>query len=418
MSKARIDLTPLRVSPNYRLVFSAGLISSFGSMITYVAIPFQVAQLTGSFVAVGIIGALELIPLVVFGLYGGALADHVDRRKMALAMELTAGMLVLVLMANSMLAEPRLWVIYIVAVLLTSADALQRPSIDAILPRVVGFDQLAAAGALNTIRWSLSSIAGPALGGLLLAFTGPSASFAIDAMTYFVSALLLWRLPSIKSVTDRVGIPRLRDVTDGMRYAIGRRDLLGTYLVDIIAMLFAFPYALFPFVAEQFDAPWSLGFLYSAGAVGGLLVSLTSGWISHVHRHGRAVVIAAMVWGLGVAAVGFAPNIIWVLVFLAVAGAGDMVSGIFRGLMWNQTIPDDLRGRMAGIELLSYSIGPQLGQVRSSLIASLTSLRFSIASGGILCVIGVAAAAAFLPAMWSFDARTDINARRRREQQG
>jgi len=180
-------------------------------------------------------------------------------------------------------------------------------------------------------------------------------------------------------------------------------------------MVFAFPYVLFPFLAVELGAPWALGLLYSAGAVGSLIVSLTSGWTTSVHRHGRAIVLAAMTWGLGIALVGLTSSLWLVLLFLAIAGAADMVSGIFRSVMWNQTIPDEVRGRMAGIELLSYSIGPLLGQVRSSAAASLTSLRASFISGGVLCIVGVALSAIALPSLWNYDDRTSEDALRERE---
>jgi MFS family permease len=180
--------------------------------------------------------------------------------------------------------------------------------------------------------------------------------------------------------------------------------------------VFAFPYALFPFLAQDLGGAWTLGLLYSAGAVGSLVATLTSGWTRSVHRHGRAIVVAAAIWGLGIALVGVSMSIGWVLLFLALAGAADMCSGIFRMTMWNQTIPDEMRGRMAGIELLSVSIGPQLGQVRSSTAASLTSLRASFVSGGLLCAVGVVIAAIALPSLWSYDDRTSVDAIRERAQ--
>jgi MFS family permease len=185
--------------------------------------------------------------------------------------------------------------------------------------------------------------------------------------------------------------------------------------VDLMAMVFAFPYALFPFLAEDLGTPWVLGFLYSAGAVGGLVATLTSGWTSHVHRHGRAVVLAAIGWGLAIAGVGLTTNVWVVLLMLGLAGGADMISGLFRMLIWNQTIPDQMRGRMAGIELLSYSIGPTLGQVRATGVAQLTSLRTSLISGGLLCAAGGAMLAVALPSLWRYDARTDPNAVRERE---
>jgi len=409
----RVDVSPLRTSRGFRLLFASGLVTYLGSMITYVALPFQIAQLTGSYLAVGAIGLAELLPLVIFGLYGGALADTVDRRIMAIATEATMGVLVTVLLVNALLPHPHVWVIYVVAMVLAAADGLQRPSVEAMVPRVVAHDQMAAASALTSIRWTLGTVLGPAIGGILISALGVWSAYAVDAITFVMSVVILLRLPAIRAAAEASA--SLRHVIEGLKYAASRRDLLGTYAVDLIAMIFAFPYALFPFLAVELGAPWALGFLYSAGALGALAVTATSGWTKAVHRHGRAVCIAAVAWGVGIALAGLTTNIWLVLVFLAFAGGADMVSGIFRGAMWNQTIPDEVRGRMAGIEMLSYSIGPLLGQVRSSTAASLLSLRGSFISGGIMCVAGVAIAAACLPALWKYDDRTNVDAQRERQ---
>ncbi len=415
LSRLRLDVTPLRQSRDYRFIFASGLITFLGSMITYVALPFQVAQLTGSFVAVGLIGLFQLVPLVVFGLYGGSLADSVDRRTMVLCTELAAGLLISALLVNALLPSPHLWVLYVVAMSLAVTDGLQRPSLDAMIPRVVAHDQLAAAGALNALKYQLGTIVGPALGGILISVGGLQTAYGVDVVTFVVSVTLLWRIRSIRVATESSERATLRHVAEGVRYAWSRKDLMGTYAVDLIAMIFAFPYTLFPFLAEELGAPWALGLLYSAAAVGSLIVTLTSGWTSKVHRHGRAIVYAAALWGLGIALVGVTSSLPLVLLFLVVAGGADMVSGIFRLTMWNQTIPDEVRGRMAGIELLSYSVGPLLGQVRSSTAASLTSLRMSFFSGGVLCIIGVGLSAIVLPSLWNYDDRTNEDAVRERE---
>lgn len=410
-----MDITPLRESRDFRIIFSSGLITFLGSMITYVALPFQVAQLTGSFVAVGLIGLVELVPLVIFGLYGGALADSVDRRVIVIATEIAFGVLVTILFVNAIVPSPQLWLLYLVAMMLAVADGLQRPSLDAMIPRIVAHDQLAAAAALNALKWQLGTILGPAIGGILISAGGLAAAYGADVLTFVVSVTLLWRLRRIRVDGEKAERATLRHITDGMRYAWSRKDLVGTYAVDLIAMIFAFPYTLFPFLAEDLGAPWALGLLYSAGAIGSLVVTLTSGWTSNVHRHGRAIVLAAAIWGLGIALVGLTSSLWLVLLFLALAGGADMASGIFRMTMWNQTIPDEVRGRMAGIELLSYSIGPSLGQVRSSAAASLTSLRMSFISGGVLCIVGVCVAAFTLPSLWYYDDQTNVDAVRERE---
>ena len=415
MAKWSIDITPLRTSKDFRNLFTSGMITYLGSMITYVAIPFQVAHLTGSFVAVGAVGLVELVPLILFGLYGGALADTLDRRKIVLWTEIAAIVLLAVLCLNSMIPQPQLWLIYVIAFLLAADSGLQSPSLNAIMPRVVKHDEMAAAGALRMVRYNVGSIVGPAIGGLIIAFGGVGLAYGVDLASYVVSAFFLFKLRSlepIREVTERAGVAH---ILEGMKYALSRKDLLGTYIVDLIAMIFAFPIALYPFLAQQFDAPWALGMLYAATAVGALFVTLTSGWTSRMKKHGRFVVIAAALWGLCIALVGIAPNIWWVLIFLMLAGAADIVSGIFRGLVWNQTIPDGVRGRMAGIEMLSYSVGPLLGQVRSSTVASFTSLRFSFASGGLLCVVGVGLAAVLTPALWNYDLETNEHAQIERD---
>lgn len=409
-----MDLRPLRHSRDFRWVFVSGLVTYLGSMVTMVAVPFQMAQLTGSYVAVGLIGLAELVPLVVFGLWGGAVADAADRRVVVIGTEVGMLLMSVTLLVNARLADPHVWVLYVVAMVFAALDGLQRPSLEAIVPRVVAHDELAAAGALNSLRWQIGEIAGPALGGLLVAAFGAWSAYAFDASTFLLSAIALWQLRAIPP-GESAEPASLRRIAESMRYAWSRKDLLGTYLIDIMAMLFAFPYALFPFLAEDLGAPWVLGFLYSAGAVGSLLATVTSGWTGRVHHHGRAVVFAAIGWGLAIAGVGLTNSVWVVLLMLGLAGAADMISGLFRMLIWNQTIPDELRGRMAGIELLSYSLGPTLGQVRATGVAQLTSLRTSLVSGGLLCAIGGVALAAFLPSLWRFDERTDPNAVRERE---
>ncbi|MBU6277869.1 MAG: MFS transporter [Actinomycetales bacterium] len=422
MRRFVLDVTPLRNSSGFRRIFASGLITYLGSMITTVALPFQVAESTDSFVAVGAVALVQLPALAVFGMLGGSLADIVDRTRMVLWTEIGSFLIAAGLLVNALLPSPLLGMIYLLAFASAVMDGLQRPSLDAIIPRVVGHQHLAAAGTLMTLRWNLGAIVGPAIGGLLLAAGGPGLAYGVDAVSFAASAVILVGLAR-HPIRGQRGSERstglvkhqLQLIKEGATYALKRRDLLGTYLVDLIAMIMAYPFALFPFLAKDLDATWALGLLYSAGAVGGLLVALTSGWVSHIHHHGRAIVIAAACWGSAVGLIAFAPGLWWILLLLAIAGGADVISGIFRGLIWNQTIPDEIRGRLAGIELLSYTMGPQLGQFRSSVVAASTTLRTSLASGGLFCVLGVALTAWCLPAMWRYDVRTSPDARRQRE---
>ncbi len=414
MAKLALDLTPLKKYPDFRNLWAAGLVSYLGSMITYVAIPFQIKELTNSYLAVGIVGAIELVPLIVFGLYGGVLADSVNRKIMVWATEAAALILVALLLANSALWEPKVWVIYIAAGLFAVVDGLQRPSADAMLPRLVGHQDLPAATALMSLRWQLGLIVGPTVGGIIFATFSISAGFAVDMATYVVALVFLARVRSMPS-SKEAKKPSLAALFEGVKYAFSRQDLIGTYIIDLAAMTLAMPMALYPFWADQLNAPWALGMFYSAITVGSVLVTVTSGWTTRYRFHGRAVILAAIGWGLAIAVAGLSTSLILVLLFLTIAGAFDMISALFRANIWNQTIPDHFRGRLAGIELLSYSVGPLAGQLRAATIASATTLSFSVTSGGVLCAIVVAFLAFFLPKMWRYDVETNEFAVRERE---
>ncbi|MBL0803402.1 MFS transporter [Streptomyces albidoflavus] len=408
------DLSPWRSSRDFRLLWGQGLITFFGSTMALVALPLQIKELTGSPLAVGAMGAVELVPLVAFGLYGGALADAVDRARVIVSTEAGLGLLALILLVNSMLPEPMLWPLYVVAAGVAALAGLQRPALDSLLARIVPHEQLAAAAALNALRWQAGAIAGPAAAGLVVAYAGNVPAYATTVACFAVSVLMCLRL-SPAPPSENAAKPSLRGIAEGARYAWSRPVLLGTYAIDLAAMFFAFPNTIFPFLADELDADWSLGLMYAAGSVGSLLVSLTSGWASRTRRHGLLVVFGATGWGLAIAAAGWMSDVWLVLVCLALAGAGDMLSGLGRSTIWNQTIPDELRGRLAGIEVLSYSIGPQLGQVRAGAMAGWTGARPAVWTGGLACVVSVGLLTAALPKLVTYDARTDEDARRRRE---
>ncbi|MCX5159818.1 MFS transporter [Streptomyces sp. NBC_00264] len=408
------DLTPLRSGGDFRLLWIQGLVTYFGSFMAMIALPLQIKELTGSPLAVGVMGAVELVPLVVFGLYGGALADASDRRKVILATEAGLGLLAVVLLVNSAMPAPMLWPLYVVAAGVSALAGLQRPALDSLMARIVPHEQLTAAAALNSLRWQFGAITGPAVAGVTVAYAGHATAYAVTVVTFAVSVLLCLRLAPAPPARDNTK-PSLRGIVEGAKYAWSRPVLLGTYAVDMAAMFFAFPNAIFPFLADDLHADWSLGLMYAADSVGSLVLGLTSGWTSRVRRHGLFVVFGAAVWGLAIAAAGWFGNVWLVLVCLAVAGAGDMLSGLGRSTIWNQTIPEELRGRLAGIEVLSYSIGPQLGQVRAGAMAGWTGTRSAIWSGGVACVASVALLTAALPKLLTYDSETDEDALRRRK---
>jgi MFS family permease len=410
----RMDLGPFKEHRDFRLLLIAGTIFYLGGMMTYVAIPFQIYQLTHSNLAVGAVGLVELVPLIFFGLYGGALADHADRRLLLIWTGIAQAAFTAWLAMNAFSSHPRLWEIFLVSGLLASSSALQRPSREALLPRTVRHDELKAANALSSFGMQAGVLAGPTIGGLIVASFGPGWCFIVDIVGLFVASMLyaaMRRYPHVGKTEP----PSLQGIAEGLRYALRRRDLLGTYIVDIAAMLLAMPVVLFPALAENvFGDPHMLGFLYSAETVGALIATALSGWTARVHRHGRAIVVAASVYGACIALAGLSPTIWTAIFFFALAGAADMVSAVFRGTIWNQTIPDNMRGRLAGIEMLSYSIGPLAGQVRAGFVADRWSVRGAIVSGGLSCVVGVGVTAAWLNDFWEYDERTDPHAVRER----
>ena len=409
-----IDLTPLRVSREFRLLFAGQAVSFFGSMMTFVALPWQMYKLTGSSLAVGLLGVAEFVPIFLMSFVGGALADAVDRRRMIRLTEalLAAGTAVLVV--NSLLPEPRAWVLFFCAGLFAAMNGLQRPSLDALMPRIVGPEHVPAAMALRSLSGTVGMIGGPALGGLLVTTVGPAPTYAFDFVSFAASLLALWMMRAVPppAGADR---PSLRSIVEGLRYARGRPELLGTYLVDINAMFFGMPMALFPAIGERLGGS-SVGLLYAAPAAGAMFVTLTSGWTNRVNRHGLCVALAAAVWGLAIVGFGFAPTLWAALLFLAVAGGADMVSGLFRMTIWNQTIPDHLRGRLAGIEVVSYTTGPLLGNTESGLVARLFGVRASVVSGGLLCVAGTALLSMLLPQLISYDGREGLKRKRAEEE--
>ena len=404
---ATVDVTPLRRHRDFWLLFVSRFISFFGSMISSVAVPYQVYVLTHSVLLVGLLGVLEFATILAIAFVGGALADAQDRRRMVLLTEVALMACSLVLAGNSAVPHPQVWLLFVVSSAWGAFDALQRPSLDAMLPRLVERHELGAAAALGSLRGTLGMIFGPALGGVLIAIVGLPVTYLADVATFVVGLACLGLMRAVPPPVDAER-PSVRRIIEGLRYARSRQELLGTYFVDMIAMFFGMPMALFPAIAQSFGGPKVLGLLYAAPAIGSFLFSVTSGWTRHVHRHGMGVIFAATVWGLAIIGFGFAPTLWLAVVFLALAGGADMLSGVFRSLIWNQTIPDSLRGRLASIEMISYTSGPALGNFEAGAVASIFNLRVSIVSGGVLCVIGCLIGALLLPRFRAYDAREHV----------
>jgi MFS family permease len=398
-----MDLTPLRRYPLYRWLYSAQFVSLVGSMVTHVTLPFQMYALTGSTFAVGLLGLAELVPLLLTAFVGGALADALDRRRLVMITDLGLAAGTAVLGVNALRDRPAVWLLYVAAGWMSALNGLQRPSLEALTQQLVGREDMPAASALAAFRGSTGMIVGPAIGGVLLAYAGVPATYLFDFLTYAFSFVAVARI-AVKAVEGASARIALASVLDGFRYARSRQELIGTYVVDFVAMVFGMPMALFPALAETLGGPSVLGLLYAAPAVGALLASVTSRWTPRVRRHGLAVLLAAGAWGMAIVAFGLSTHIVPALFFLALAGGADCISGLFRMTLWNQTIPGELRGRLAGIELVSYASGPLLGHVEAGAVASFYGVQASVVSGGVLCVAGVAVCAIVLPRFFRYQA--------------
>jgi MFS family permease len=396
-----LDLSPLRRHRDFRLLFLGQFVSFFGSMITYVAVPYQIYQLTGSSLTVGLLGVAQLVPLLLFGLWGGAYADAMDRRRLLIGAEGLLALVSLGLAVNAWLPHPSVAPIFVLTALMSALNGFHRPTLEAMSPRLVERDELPATAALTSLRGSLGSIAGPAAGGFCIATLGIGTTYLIDVASFLMSLAALAAMASMPPAAE-ASKPGLRSIVEGLDYARRRPELIGTYVIDIVAMTFAMPMALFPAMAQAWGGAAAAGWLYSAMSIGSLLTTLLSGWTKHVARRGAAVVIAAAAWGVAVVALGYARSLPVAVLCLALAGAADMLSGLFRMTIWNETIPSHLRGRLAGVEMISYMTGPLLGNARAGWMASLRSVSFSIVAGGTICVAGVALCIPLLPAFWRY----------------
>ena len=391
-----MDLSPLRRHRDYRLLYLGQTLSFVGSMLSYVAVPYQVFELTHSSLWVGLLGSVQLVPLLIAGFFGGALADAVDRRRMLVVCELVLAVAAGGMVVNAALPQPSVVALFVLSALMSGVNGFHRPALDALTPRLVERDDLPAVAALGSLRFNAGAIGGPACAGLLIARFGVPVVYVIDALSFGASVLCLAGLGAVPKpeVQEASSLAR---IAEGLRFARARPELIGTYVVDIVAMTFAMPMALFPNMGERWGGASATGWLYSAMAIGSLVMTLFSGWTARVQRQGAAVVWAAGLWGAAVVALGFAPTLPLAVLCLALAGAADMVSGLFRMTIWNQTIPDELRGRLAGVEMISYMTGPLLGNARAGLVATSFGDAISIISGGVLCVVGVLACVPLLP---------------------
>ena len=390
-----------------RLWVGQGLSYVLGA-VTYVALPYQVYKLTGSTFAVGAIAIVELVPLLTLTFVGGAAADALDRRRLLVWTEVGTAASVAGLVVNAALPHPLVEACFVLAFFAAAFSSLGAGASRSLIPRLVPPEHLIAALALNSLYSSLGSVAGPALGGVLIATIGVTGAYAVGAVGFAASLLAFWLLPSIVPLAGGEP-PGLRSVVEGFRFLRKQRVILGCFLVDTNAMVFGMPSALFPAIAlTTLDAgPEAVGYLYAAPAAGALLIALASGWIGHVRKQGMAILVAASLWGVAIAAFGFAESLWLALLLLAAAGAADAVSAVLRNTIMLTSTPDHLQGRVSAAYLAQVTGAPRLGNLEAGALASLTSVRFSVVSGGILCIVGTLLLALAIPSLVRYDANNN-----------
>ncbi|GAB3870206.1 MFS transporter [Kibdelosporangium lantanae] len=405
-----MDVRPLRV-PAYRRLWSTTIITAIGGQLTAVAVPKQVYDLTGSSGFVGLTGVVGLVPLLVFGLWGGAIADVMDRRKLLLISNAGIAVSSVLLWLQAVTGMQSVWVVLVLLGLQQSFFAINMPTRNAVIARLVPAEQLPAAAALGSTVFTFGSVLGPLLAGALLPVIGLSTLYLIDAVGLVVTLYPVWRLPKMPPLSGVVRRAGLRDVVDGFRYMVTQKVLLASYLADIIAMVAGMPRALFPEMAERTfgDPPGggiALGWLYAALPLGAMLCGLSSGWISRIHRHGAGVIIAVLVWGAAIVGFGLASSLWLAAVFLAIAGAADMVSAVYRTAILQSAATDEMRGRMQGVFTVVVAGGPRLADTAHGWTAAAAGTTVAAAGGGIAVIVLTIAWAVLIPVFWRYRAES------------
>lgn len=411
--KLLIDLTPLREVPAYRRLFTAVSISNLGQQMTSVAVGIQVYQLTHSSFAVGLVGLFQLIPLIVLGLFGGAMSDSYDRRRIGMfsAMGLAASSVILLMLA--LVESTQVWPLYLTVALSSSFFAVGNPARQSIIPRIVPNQILPAANSLSMLSWNIGFTLGPLLGGVLIGVTGKvSTAYFVDVLAYLVMVWAMWALPSLPPLAGAPSRPGLASVKVGLDFLRGKRNLQMSFYVDIVAMVFGMPRALFPAIAAHWygDSMGStaarVGLLTAAPALGAALSAIFSGPLMRSYRHGAAIIWAIVGWGLAIAAFGMTRNLWLGITFLAIAGAADNVSALYRTIMLQAAVPDEFRGRLQGVFTVVVAGGPRLGDFEAGAVAAVGGEAFSVISGGLACIALTAALVKWHPKFMDYDSRS------------
>jgi len=399
-----LDLTPLRLDRDFRWLWSGQVVNGIGNQITRVALPYQVFVLTGSTLAIAALTLFQLVPILLFALGAGSLADAVDRRRLLLATQAGLATCSLALAILTIAGPPPVWALFVVAFFAAGLSAVDQPTRSSAIPRLVPNERLPSAIALNQLNFQLASIVGPAVGGVIIAAVGIGAAYVVDLLSFtasFIALISIRPLPPLGEVTR----PGLDAVREGLRFVRRRRAILGSFVIDLNAMIFGMPMSLFPVLALDVFKTGALGFglMEAAPAVGAFVGAVFSGWVRHVHGVGRAVLAAVTAWGLAITAFGLVTvSFPLALLFLAIAGAADMFSAVFRSTIVQLDTPDTVRGRVMSIHILVVTSGPRIGDIEAAVVAALTTPQFAVVSGGVLCVLGVAAVARWFPELTSY----------------
>jgi len=395
---AVVDVSPLRESVDYRWLYGGHLVNELGRQLTVVAVPYQVFLLTRSSLAVGLIGLAQLGPLVVCSIFGGAVVDAVDRRRLLIVVQLLMSLTSAGLAINAAARQPAIWPLFLLSAANAGLSGLDSPARTAVLPTLVSRSNLAGAFALNQTLQQTAATVGPAVAGLIIARVSLPAAYWLDAASFTISTLALVPIRPLRpqGETQRAGFS---SVVTGLRFLRSRRLLQGTFVIDLNAMIFGMPRALFPALGAQVFGGGAavVGLLYAAPGAGALLGALTTGWVSTVRRQGRAVLIAVAVWGAAITAFGLVDSLSIALALLAIGGAADVVSAVFRTTILQMTTPDSLRGRMSSVHIAVVAGGPRLGDAEAGAVAAVTDARTSVIVGGVACLLGTLAIARSYP---------------------
>ena len=402
-SRFVVDVTPLRESPRFRRLYFGHSLGYLGRELTTVAVPYQVYLLTESTLAVGALGIVQFVPLMLVSLVGGAVVDAVDRRLVLVVSQLFLAMTAVGLAVNAASSSPAVWPLFVLSGISAGLSGFEGPARMSAVPSVLPRRLLASGFALNQTLSEVANAVGPALAGFVIARFSLALTYGLQAFTFLVAATALIGIGTMRPEGGGRAVS-FSSIGEGLHYLKGQRLIQSCFLIDINAMVFGMPRALFPALGTVLFAgdATTVGLLYAAPGVGALVAAVTSGWVSGVNRRGRVVVGAVIVWGVAIAVFGVVPFLPVALLLLGVAGAADVISAVFRNTILQLTVPDSLRGRLSSIHAAVVGGGPRLGDLEAGAVAAVTSIRFSVVSGGVACVLGAIAVARYFPELWRY----------------